>query len=144
MNFAEPEHIRQLRNMMERFFEDPFFRSPFSMISEEGTLPVDVSQTDKEVVVKADLPGFNKEDIDVQVHEGVLTIRANHTEEHEEKEGQYYRRERAWGSVSRRVALPAMTDVDGTVDATLKDGVLTLRIPIPEKAGPKQIEIKTV
>jgi len=131
-----------LRQTMEQFFDDPFFRPPFRLVSEEGTLPVNVSQDGKEIVVKADLPGFAKEDVEVEMHEGVLSIKASKSSEHEEKSDHYYRRERAWGSVSRRIALPGVVK-DAPVDAALKDGVLTLRIPVPEHAGPKQIEIKT-
>ena len=127
---------------MERFFDDPFFRQPMGFMTEEGTLALDVAENDREVVVRADLPGFTKEEIDVQMHEGVLSIRAQHSEEHEEQTDRYYRRERSWGSMSRRIALPGVVK-DSPVQAQLKDGVLTLRIPLPEATQPKQIEIKT-
>ena len=130
------------RQAMERFFEDPFLRGPIGFLSEEGTLALDISENEKEIVVTADLPGVKKEDVDVQVHNGILSIRAQHSEEHEEKKDHYYRRERSWGAVSRRVALPGVVN-DPQVDATLKDGVLTLRVALPKKVGPKQIEIKT-
>ncbi len=132
-----------LRHAMERFFDDPFFRGPLGLLSEEGTLAVDVSENQKEIVVKADLPGYKKAEINVQLHDRVLAIRAQRSEEHEEQRGHYYRRERSWGSLSRRIALPGMVK-DAPVDATLKDGVLTLRIPLPEQVIPKPIEIKTV
>lgn len=131
-----------LRQVMEWMFDDPFFRYPSGLVSEEGTLALDISQNGKEVVVTADLPGFKKKDIDVQLHDGILSIRAQHSEEHEEKGDHYYHRERSWGSVSRRVALPGVVR-DAPVEGVLKDGVLTLHIPVPEQAGPKQIEIKT-
>ena len=88
------------------------------------------------------MPGLSREDIDVQVHEGVLAITAKHDEEHEDKGERYYHRERHWGAVSRRIALPGVVR-DAQVDAELKDGVLTLTIPTPEQARPKQIEIKS-
>lgn len=131
-----------LRQAMERIFDDPFFRTPIGFTNDEGTLALDISENQKEIVVKADLPGFKKEEIDVQMHEGVLSIRAQHSEEHEEQSGHFYRRERSWGSVSRRVALPGLVK-DAPVEAALKDGVLTLRIPLPEASVPKQIEIKS-
>ena len=77
----------------------------------------------------------------MQVHEGVLSIKAEHTDEKEERGERFYRRERRIGSVSRRIALPGVVH-DAQVDAELKDGVLTLSIPLPEKAKPKQIEIR--
>ena len=70
------------------------------------------------------------------------SLSAQRSEQHEEQDGHYYRRERSWDSQSRRVALPGVVK-DAPVDATLKDGGLVLRIPLPEQAGPKQIEIKS-
>ncbi|MFN8639305.1 MAG: Hsp20/alpha crystallin family protein [Dehalococcoidia bacterium] len=129
-----------LRRMMDRVFDDTFFRSPAAFM-DEGSLALDVLEKDGKVVVKASLPGFTKEEIDVQVHEGVLYIKAEHNEEHEEKDAKFYRRERRYGAVSRRVALPANV-ASAEVDAELKDGVLTMTLPLPERAQPKPIEIK--
>jgi HSP20 family protein len=132
-----------LRQMMERFFDEPFLRMPAMANGwDEGTLPVDIAEADGKLVVKASLPGFKKEDIDVQVNEGVLSIKAEHSDESETTNEKYYRRERRYGSVSRRIALPGIVH-DAPVEAQLKDGVLTLSIEVPEKAKPKQIEIKT-
>ena len=108
---------------------------------EEGTLPVDISEVDGKLGVRASLPGFNKEDIDVQVHEGILSIKAEHSEETETGDERFYRRERRFGSLSRRIALPGVVH-DSKVDAELKDGVLTLTLALPEKPKPKQIEIR--
>ncbi len=138
------------RQVMDRFFDDPFFRAPFAplgglngMSNDEGSLALDVYERDGNLVVEASLPGYKKDEVDVQVHDGILSIKAQRQEEHEEGEpgGKYYRRERSWGSVSRRVALPGIVK-DADVDAELKNGVLRLTIPLPEKASPKQIEIK--
>jgi HSP20 family protein len=138
-----------VRQMMERFFDDSIFRDqffsrlPYSFTTEEGTLPLDIREHDGKLIVEASLPGFTKENIDVQVHDGVLSIRAQHSEEKEERNGngRYYRRERTWGALSRRVALPGIVD-NAQVEAELKNGVLTLTIPLPEQVSPKQIEIK--
>jgi HSP20 family protein len=130
-----------LRQTMDRLFDDSFFRTP-TRLFDEGTLPVDISEQDGELLVKASLPGFETEDIAVQVNEGVLSIKAQHTEEHEEQGERFYRRERTFGSVSRRIALPGIVH-DAEVEAELKSGVLTLHIPLPEKSKPKQIEIRT-
>ena len=137
----EPFELGGLRQMMDRLFDDSFFRSAVGA-SDEGTLAVDISETDHEVLVRASLPGFKKEDIDVQVHDGVLAINAKHSEESEQKGERFYRRERRFGSVSRRIALPGVVH-EAPVDATLKDGVLTLKIAVPEATRPKQIEIKS-
>ena len=129
-----------LRRMMDRVFDETFFRTP--SMSDDGSLALDVLEKDGQVVVKASLPGFQKEEIDVQVHDGVLYIKAEHNEENEAKDAKFYRRERRYGAVARRVALPG-TVAEADVNAELKDGVLTLTLPVPAKAQPKQIEIKT-
>jgi HSP20 family protein len=87
------------------------------------------------------VPGFSKDEIDVQVHQGVLSIHARKAEEHAETGERFYRRERRYGAMSRRIALPGIVH-DAPVDAQLLDGVLTLTIPVPEQARPKQIEIR--
>ena len=150
----------RLHRPMDRFFEsffesgvDGFFdrnvvRRPFGRSRLDGVrvtaLPVDITEKDGDFVVRASLPGFAKDEIDVQVHGGVLSIAAEHSEQHGQssEEGErYYRRERRVGSVSRRIALP--DGVDGAkVEAELRDGVLTLTIPTPDEAKPKQIEIE--
>src|SRR5690606_25027609 len=132
-----------MRRAMDRLFDDRFFRAPlFATTSDDGTLAVDVLEHEGKVVVRASLPGFSKEDIDVQLHEGVLSIKAEHTEDTEEQGDRWYRRERRTGSVSRRIALPGIV-ADADVTAELKDGVLTVSVPTPEKPSPKQIEINT-
>jgi len=138
----DPFELGGLRQMMERMFEEPFFRTPATAAGwDEGTLPVDISESEGKLVVRASLPGFKKEDIDVQVNDGVLSIKAEHNEETETRNEKFYRRERRYGSVSRRIALPGIVH-DAPVSAQLKDGVLTLSIEVPEKARPKQIEIQ--
>lgn len=142
--FAAMEGFSPFRRVFDRVFDDPFFRTAgFGAASDEGTLALDLYEKDGALKVEASLPGYKKEDIDVQVHDGILSIKAQRSAETEEGErgSKFYRRERSWGSVSRRVALPGIVK-DATVDAELKNGVLTLSIPLPEKAQPKQIEIK--
>ena len=135
-----------MRQVMDRLFDDSFFRSGpagwpgAAWRLEEGALPVDLSQADGQIKVRASLPGFKPEDIDVQMHEGVLSIKAGHDEDEETSDERFYRRERAGGSVSRRIALPGVVR-DAEVDAQLEDGVLTLTLPLPEQPQPKQIEI---
>jgi HSP20 family protein len=131
-----------VRQMMDRLFDDSFFRTAGVQGWDEGMLPVDISAKDQQLVVRASLPGFKKDEIDVQVHEGVLSIKAEQTSDEETTGEKWYRRERRYGSVSRRIALPGIVH-DAPVDAELKDGVLTLKIAVPEAARPKQIEIKS-
>jgi HSP20 family protein len=132
-----------MRRMMERFLgESLLARWPGFPELDEGTLAIDVSEKENEVVVRATLPGFQKGEIDVQLRDGVLSIKADHSEEEEEKDEHYYRRERRYGAVSRRVALPGVVNEE-KVRAELKDGVLTLRVPLAAKERPKKIEIQS-
>ncbi len=127
---------------MDRLFDDPFFRQSSTARTRVAALPVDVLEQDGKLVVKASLPGFDKDDIDVRLDDGVLSIKAEHSDEREHTDERVYRRERRYGAVARRLALPSIAD-GADVEAELKDGVLTLSIPVPEANVPKQIEIKT-
>ena len=131
-----------MRQVMDRLFDESFFRPIHTHSWDEGTLPVDIYEEDGALRVRASLPGFEKDDIDIQVHEGVLTINAKHTAADSTDDGRWYRRERHISSVSRRIALPGVVQ-DAEVDAELTNGVLTLSLPLQEKPQPRQIEIRT-
>jgi HSP20 family protein len=124
--------------------DEAFGRNFFGDGMDQGTLPLDVYEAGDELIVEASVPGFRKEDIHIQLHQGVLSIVAQHPAtagENGYQNYRYYRRERPWGAWTRRVALPGIVH-DAEVQADLKDGVLKLHIPVPEAAKPKQIEIK--
>ena len=90
----------------------------------------------------ASLPGFTKDEIDVQLREGMLTVKGEHREEKETMEGRYIRRERRYGSISRSVSVPGVAG-DAPVDAELKDGILTVKIDTPARPQPQHIEIRS-
>ncbi len=138
------EPISNLPSILDRFWNEPFFANFLAVPSagvDEGTLALDVSEDEKNVYVRASLPGFQREDVDVEVNDGVLTIKATHTEETEEKSERFYRKERRAGSLSRRLALPGVV-LEGQTEAELKDGVLTLTLPKSPTATPKKVKIK--
>ena len=138
------EAFGPFRRVFDRVFDDPFFRTVSGgAFAEEGALALDMYEQDGALKVEASLPGFKKDEVDVQVHAGILSIKAQRSSETEEGErgSKFYRRERSWGAVSRRVALPGIVK-DAEVDAELRNGVLTLTIPVPAQPQPKQIEIK--
>jgi len=138
----DPFGMDSLRQTVDRLFDDSFFRSPLlGRHDDEGPLALDIAEQDGKLVVRASLPGFTKEEIDVQVKDGILSIKAEHSEEAEHKTERYYRRERHFGALSRRVALPGMVS-DSNVDAELKDGVLTLTIDAPAAEQTRKIEIR--
>jgi HSP20 family protein len=121
-------------------FDDPFFSNGAPAQAQAGNLALDVLEDDKNVIVRASLPGFTRDEIEAEIHDGVLSIKAEHGADHEEKAETYYRRERRYGALTRRIALPADV-VEGETNAELKDGVLTLRIPKSPKAMPKKVKI---
>ena len=102
---------------------------------------VDISEDDKEWLVKTDLPEVKKEDVKVTVENGVLTITGERKFEKEEKDKKYHRIERAYGNFLRSFALPDAAD-GSKVAAEFKDGVLKVHLPKSEKAKPKSVEVK--
>ena len=102
---------------------------------------VDITEDEKEYLVKAELPGLKKEDIKVNVEDGVLTITGERKFEKEEKNKKYHRIERSYGNFTRTFTLPEAVKAD-KVAAEFKDGVLHVRLPKDETAKPKTIEVK--
>jgi HSP20 family protein len=132
---------RSVRDLLSFVTRDPFVADPvFANGRGTGTLPLDIAQGDGELIVEASLPGFRKEDVEVQIHDGVLSIKAERTDESETRDEHFHRRERRTGSVSRQIALPGEVS-DADAHAELTDGVLSLRIPLAEAAKPKLIAV---
>lgn len=131
-----PENsIDDLYDQMERFFDD-FWANPFSLTAPRGTglisggfVPrVDVSENDKQVTVKAEVPGLDEDDLQLSFMKGVLTIYGEKRAEHEDKGSRYHRIERAYGSFRRSVEMPCEVEEDN-ISATFKKGVLTVVLP---------------
>jgi HSP20 family protein len=139
MSLGHPGDIHT--RLFTHFFSEPCFSGNRLAHPEQGKLPLDVSEDDKNVIVRASVPGFARDDIEVQVHNGILTIKATHNDDSEERGERYFRRERTVSSMSRRVALPSTVE-DNKTQAELKDGVLTLHIPKSEQAQPRKVQIK--
>jgi HSP20 family protein len=102
---------------------------------------VDITEDDKEYLIKAELPEMKKEEIKISVHEDVLSISGERKYEKEEKGKKYHRVERAYGSFVRSFTLPEDADAS-KINAEYKEGVLKLHLPKSEKAKPKAIEVK--
>lgn len=101
---------------------------------------VDVMDEKDEIVVKAELPGLAKEDVEVELRDSALTIKGEKKREKEIKEAHYYRSEREYGSVYRSIELPVAVKTEG-VKATFKDGVLEVRLPKTEEAKRKSVKV---
>jgi HSP20 family protein len=103
--------------------------------------PVDVHEDDNALVLRAELPGVQRDDIDIQVDGNVLTLRGERKIEAEQDNRRYHRIERVYGTFVRQFQLP--TNVDATkIEAKLTDGILTLSLPKKEEQKPRRIEVK--
>lgn len=129
--------FRDLENHLERIFHG--VETPSG--SGSWMPPVDIHETDDAYVLQADLPGMKKEDIDVQIVEDQITLRGSRTREDRSESKGYRRYERAEGKFERSFRIRG--GVDATkVEAKFEHGVLTVTLPKPEEAKPRQIEVK--
>jgi HSP20 family protein len=129
--------LTDLRDEIDRFFEAPLSRTSELL----GWAPAfDVYEENDNFVVKAELPGMKKEDINVSLHEGNLIISGERKSETKSEGAEVYRAERFFGKFQRAVALPS-TVATNNVKAEYKDGILTVTLPKSEEAKPKQIEV---
>ena len=137
--------VDRFRGEIDRLFDDFFTGSPFGRLSDgKGWMPaIDVSETEKYIVVHAELPGMNAKDIDISLIGRVLTIKGERKQEKEEKDKSYHRVERRYGFFSRSLELPA--DVDSKkAKSKFKDGVLELNLPKSKEQSVRKIEVKTL
>ena len=135
----------QLQDRINRVFTDTYGRNAATdeglMTSGTWVPPVDIFQNgDHEVVLKAELPDMTREDIDITVDNGTLTIRGEKKFSNEVKEEQFHRIERRYGTFSRSFTLPSVVDTE-KIGAEYRDGVLRVTLPTKEEAKPKQISI---
>jgi len=135
--------MEEFQNRLSTLFGRPLRRTNGR---EEITLPewtplADITEDDKEYLIKAELPEMKKEDVKVTVENGVLTISGERKCEQEETKKKYHRVERGYGTFMRSFTLPDDADFN-KVNAQFKNGVLMVHVPKSERAQPKQIEVK--
>lgn len=145
-NLVRWEPIRDmtsLRDAMDRLFEESFLRpSWFGAADPSAHLaPVDVYETDEQVVVKVTVPGVKPEDIDVTITGDLLTVKGEYRSEEQSEKRNYLRQERRYGSFSRQVSLPVGVNTD-KVAAVFEQGVLTLEMPKTESVKAKTVKIE--
>ncbi len=133
--------LTSLQNQVNRLFEDNFTRDR-SGHADLATWapPVDIYETENELVLKADLPDLQEKDIDVRVENNMLTIRGERKFEKDVNEDNYLRVERAYGSFTRSFSLPNTVDSE-SIRAEYRNGALTLHMAKREESKPKQIKI---
>jgi HSP20 family protein len=134
---------------LERFFDEAF-RRPFSHVgfprlgfalAEDIVPSMDIFEAGGDIVVKAELPGMKKEDIEVTVTDSSITISGEKKKEDEVKKKNYYKYERSYGSFCRTFSLPTTVKTD-KVKSTFKDGILEIRMPKTEEAKSKEVKVK--
>ena len=133
----------QLQDRLNRVFTNADSQSTDEGLLTSGTWvpPVDIFQNgDHELVLKAELPDLTREDIDITVDNGTLTIKGEKKFSSEVKEDQFHRIERRYGTFTRTFTLPQTVDT-GKVAADYRNGVLTVRLPLREEAKPRQIKV---
>ena len=129
----------QSSDVLYRFFDDDVLSK---LAAEQAwAVALDVVEEKEQYVLKADLPGINKEDIKVTVENGILTITGERKSETEQKDKQYHRVEREFGRFTRSLNLGAHVDTS-KIKANYKDGVLELVVPKSEETKPKTIDIQ--
>jgi HSP20 family protein len=131
-----------IQDEMNKLFDDflgrPLMRTEWS----EGVWnpSVDISETKDNVLIKAEMPGLNKEDVKISMQDNMLTLTGEKKQEKEEKETNYHRVERSYGAFSRSFSLPTSVKND-KIRATYKDGILSITLPKTEEVKPKEIPI---
>ena len=146
MNIVRWNPFRELEDIQTRlnqlFGERPYRRFEDEAPSFAEWAPaVDIQETDNEYVIKADLPEVKKEDVKVELQDGVLTLEGERKQEKEEKGKKFHKIEREYGRFVRRFALPTQVDAN-KVAAEFKDGVLNVHVPKSPVARPKAIAVK--
>ena len=142
VRWDQGRELDTLQSEVNRIF-DAFFggRPAQGAARAQRWLPaMDLVETDDHLVLRADLPGLERDDVEIEVKDGVLTISGERRSEHEQKSEGFYRMERAFGSFSRSLSLPDGVDAD-SISADFDKGVLEVRIPKPAETKPHRVQI---
>jgi HSP20 family protein len=127
--------LGELRSRFDRMFDEwPAGRE------RAWTPAIDVVREDDHLVVRADLPGLKPEEVKIEVEDDILTVSGEHRESEDEKDRDYVRRERRYGSFSRSMKLPGGVDPK-TIEAKTREGVIEVTIPLPKQARKEPVEI---
>ena len=139
--FEPFRELAAVQSRLNRIFSEPYENGDDTLAQANWVPPVDVFENAQhELVLKAELPGVKKDDIDIKVENSTLTIRGERKREVETKEDGFHRVERTFGSFARSFTLPQTVSADG-IKADYKDGVLTVILPAREEAKPRQVQI---
>ncbi|HEX5983165.1 MAG TPA: Hsp20/alpha crystallin family protein [Solirubrobacterales bacterium] len=135
-----------LQGDMNRLFDSFFGRREGAVASGYGSRrwipPMDLVETEDNLVLRADLPGVDRDEIEIEVKDGVLTVSGERKAQHEEKREGFHRVERSFGRFSRSLELPKGVEADN-IEASYERGVLEVRMPKPAERKPTRIEIQS-
>lgn len=133
--------LSSLRDEIDRLFESPWTGFGTSQLLSGWTPALDLHEDKDNFVVKIELPGMRKEDINVSLHDGALSISGERKSEEKLEKNEVYRSERFFGRFQRTVTLPASVAAD-KIKAQYKDGILSVTLPKAEEGKPKQIDVQ--
>lgn len=143
---SEPTAIESMRREMDRFFDE---LTPFSWMRENNggsmmdvwTPSTDMSEDENEYIIKMDIPGMTKDDIEVNFEDNRIIIRGERSEEEEEEKKDYIRKERYDGSFYRSFTIPKTVEED-QIKAKFEEGVLKINLPKAEVSKPKEVKVE--
>jgi HSP20 family protein len=133
--------LASFQEQMNRLFDDTWRTRDGESALTTWAPPVDIYETENDLVLKVDLPELNEKDLDIRVENNMLTIRGERKFEEKTSRDNYLRVERAYGSFTRSFSLPNTVDTDA-IHAEYKNGVLTVQMPKRAEAKPKQVKVQ--
>jgi HSP20 family protein len=140
VRWESPRELDTLQTDLNRVF-DAFFGGRAANGATRRWIPaMDLVETDDHLVLRADLPGLDKDEVEIEVKDNVLTVSGERKAEHQESSNGYHRVERSYGRFSRSLSLPQGVDAD-QVQAEFDKGVLEVRIPKPVERKPHRVQI---
>jgi len=144
MQLTKWDPFREMEDVFDRYSKAlswPRLGGSEIMTGGDWAPRVDIAETEKEFIIKAEIPEVKKEEVKISVDNGILSIRGERKQEKEEKGKKFHRVERYYGSFTRSFTLPDNVD-ETKIEASFKDGMLNIQIPKSEKSKPKAIDVK--
>ncbi|MDH4261949.1 MAG: Hsp20/alpha crystallin family protein [Spirochaetia bacterium] len=137
--------FREMEDLLDKYSRTPIKsllrKRDDGLLSSDWMPTMDIKENKDSYLIKAELPGVEKENVNISIEDGVLTIKGEKKTEKEEKDDKTHRVECSYGSFFRSFTLPREVKSD-QIEASYKDGILKLKIPKSEESKPKQIEVK--
>ncbi len=143
INWDPLRNVAALQDRINRLFDDAFTHSAESgddVVSCDWSPSVDIRETGSGLMIQADLPGVDKEQINVEIKDSMLILSGTRLPDTDAADAAYLRRERCVGTFHRAFRLPSSVNPDG-IQASFKNGVLVIRIPEPERVRPRKVEV---